>query len=250
MLGRIRSGFFPPKCRHTMSSFVKFLLSLIGLLIVAVAVAWIMGGESKKNSTRISIEAPPLDVFLYLVEGTQISKWAAGVESVGTFHGEAKPQDRVVIEDGKQVVWRDSVLRFQYGEMLSIQSKNLGIIRTLVFQLEENELGGTNVDYRVVESAAGLERFLFPLKASMKRTVMVDEMNRLRDLVESEVDFEPGERSQRPVAASSDSNDNADPSQANGATDGSSSVVPLGGATEDPAMPEKRKFESLFSTGR
>ena len=55
-----------------MSFLSKFFVFLIALAVFAVVCAWIMGGESQKNSTRISIKAKPNSVFEYLIDDEKI----------------------------------------------------------------------------------------------------------------------------------------------------------------------------------
>ena len=229
---------------------LKFMLFLIGLLVIVAAAIWIMGGESKKNSTRITIKASPAVVFRYLVESDEIRRWGAGVKTVGSFSGEeTETQTRIVETGGSQETWEDKVLRFQQDQMLSIKSKKFGLVRTRVFQLEKNSLGGTDVDYRITDSVSGVERFLFPFKANIKRTTMVDEMTQLRDLVESEneppaeYEVEPVEESTSPLAPNSDQGNNGSGSPVAGTVAGGSSSQ---GSSVDQS---KRGYESLFGTG-
>ncbi len=244
-----------------MSFFSRFLVFLLGLAVLAVVAAWIMGGEAVKNSTRISIKARPSIVFRYLTDGEKVKQWAKDIVSVGSFESEdSLYQERVVRGESEDSIWEDSVLRFQAGETLSIQSRNGGLTKTLVFNLEENELGGTNVDYRLTESASGVEQFMFSFKENNARTIMGDEMARLKSLIESEVDPKEEadiESDESPVVASSNSDDNGDSDEASQASSSPSdsskiSVVDqvLGSEYSKENLPnEKRKFESLFGTG-
>jgi len=249
-----------------MSFFSKLLAFLVGLAVLAAAAAWIMGGESAKSSTRISIDASPGDVFRYLVRGEKIKQWADGVVSAGTFSGEdsAGPEARVVLDEGKEVVWQDSIMRFQTGESVSIQSRKSGLTRTYVFQLEENDLGGTNIQYRLTESASGLERFMFPFEdRENARNDMATEMTKLKALVESEVEAGSVSRSEEeeesPVVQSQTSGNNDSADQATAQTSATSSpgtsaidqvLGPVYGNGRDKKPEDgKRNFESLFGTG-
>lgn len=246
--------FFP---NQTMSLPTKFLLSLIALLAIVAAAVWIMGGESKKNSTQVSVAASPAVVFRYLTDSDEIRKWGIGIKTVGSFSGDkAEPQSRVVESGGGESTWNDSVLRFQQDQMLSIQSTKLGLVRTLVFQLDENDLGGTNVDYRISESAAGVERFLFPFKATVNRTTMVDEMIRLRDLIESENDppaaKEESQDSAQALDGDSPEGDNSPLETGEVRSPGagnSADAAPESTSTSATSEEPKRMYESLFATG-
>jgi uncharacterized protein YndB with AHSA1/START domain len=253
-----------------MTFFSKLLAFLIALAVIAVAAAWIMGGESSKSSTRISIDASPEDVFRYLVDGEKIKVWGSDVVSAETFEGDDPTlgsKSRVVMQDGQQVVWEDTVMRFQTGEAVSIQSKKAGYTKTYVFQLEENDLGGTNVQYRQTQSAGGLERLMFPFQDRKNlKNDMAAEMTKLKNLVESEVD-PPGSRSNdeeedemgSPVVGSQGNGDNDSSTETSGEDSGpESSAVSIvdqvlgpvyDNRKENKPVDGKRNFESLFGTG-
>ena len=177
-----------------MPFFSKLLIFFLGLAVFAVVAAWIMGGASSKSSTRISIEASPTDVFRYLTDGEKIPQWAKDVVSAPTYTDDeqAGSIERVVSTVGKEGTWEDSIMRFKVGEAISIQSKKDGLTNVYVFQLERNDLGGTNVEYRMTQSASGLNQFSFAFEDRENvRTEMGTEMTKLKQLVESEVDFDP-----------------------------------------------------------
>lgn len=251
-----------------MSFFSKFFVFLIGLAIFAAVAAWIMGGESEKQSTRISIEASPNSVFRYLIEEEKIKAWASDIVSAGPYKEEEDEEgsgfetlERVVTEEGEQTTWEDKIMRFQRGEALSIQSRRGGITQTTVFQLERNDIGGTNLLYRVIKSASGLDQFLFSFKKKDSKTKMATEMSRLKKLVESEVELGSDDYSvegDAPVVAGSDSDNNASsdmlvPANSSTQSDSPSVIDQVLGPT-DPipkgkAEDGQRNFESLFGTG-
>ena len=251
-----------------MSFLPKFLVFLVGLAIFAAVCAWIMGGESEKQSTRISIEASSGSVFRYLVEEEKIKQWA-NVVSAGPYTEEAnegsefETLERVVMEEGKQIVWEDSIMRFQRGESISIQSRNGGLTNTIVFQLEKNDIGGTNLLYRVIKSASGLDQFTFPLRKKDSKMQMATEMTKLKKLIESEVesgsyDAEYERQDDKSLVDAESDADNNTPemsasTNASVGSDGPSVVDQvLGPADSDPTGVQKdgeRNFESLFGTG-
>lgn len=243
-----------------MSPISKFLAFLLALAVLAATAAWIMGGESSKSSTRISIEASPNQVFRYLINGEKIKQWGRDVVSAGPFEDSSGTIERILSAEGGDEFWKDSVLRFTPGESLSIQSRKGGLTKTYVFQLEENDLGGTNVQYRLTKSASGLEQFLFALENHDNvRPEMAAEMTRLKDLVESEVELEPDSDESVPVVENSPNDDNAVSNEAvatGRAESVGTSVVdqvlgPVYGNSNEDEKPQdgKRNFESLFGTG-
>jgi hypothetical protein len=133
-----------------------------------------------------------------------------------------------------------------------------------VFQLEENEIGGTTVQYRLTRSAAGLDRLLFPFEEDRSETKMAAEMTKLKTLIESEVD--PSDMSMPegsieegvPVDGLSEGSDNAAAEtevQPRPVAMGAESIVDrvMGPAEPGPEMKRpisERNFESLFGTGR
>ncbi len=257
-----------------MSFMGKFFVFLFGLAVLAVVGAWIMGGESVKHSTSISIDASPTSVFRYLTDGEKIKQWASDIVSIGSFSDdvELRTQKRVVREDGKEVVWEDSLIRFQNGKpeaatqpdedlgcVVSIQSRKGGLTRTYVYQLEKNEIGGTDLTYRLTRSASGVDKFFFPFKEDDSDVKMATEMTRLKKLIESEVD--PSDM-RKPETIEDDAPlDGSDATSDNGSQlNLDPSVEPISmedDPVQSPATPEpvkkqalsERNFESLFGTG-
>jgi len=254
-----------------MSFLSKFFIFLIGLAVLATASAWIMGGESQKNSTRISINATPNSVFQYLVDDDKIRNWGSDLVSAGPYKDDDgensafETLERVVLKNGEESVWQESIMRYQRGEALSIQSRKGGLTKTFVFKLEENDLGGTDVLYRTIKSASGLEKFIFPFQEKESSTQLETELESLKKLVESEVEpgFEPeteAEDSQgSPVVVDSSSDNNTDPAMPvpDSIPDESDKpsvidqVLGEAGAKEPDDKPKdgERNFEKLFGTG-
>lgn len=244
-----------------MPFLAKFLLFIFGFAVFAAIGAWIMGGESTKHSTSITVDASPDTVFGYLIDGEKVKQWGSDVVSAGTFSEGSTNQERVTRGEKGDVVWTDSLMRFQSGDdgkALSIQSRNGGLTRTYVFQLEENEIGGTNVLYRLTRSAGGLDRFLFSFQEDDSDTRMAEEMTRLKSLIESEVD--PSDM-KTPDASGEDEvplvalsgNGNNEPEAISKSGDGSLKDEVVGPTVPEPEkkLPlSERKFESLFGTGR
>jgi len=252
-----------------MSFFSKFFVFLIGLAVLAVVCAWIMGGESQKNSTRISIDASPNSVFRYLVDDEKITNWSNDLVSAGPYKNDEGSEpvtvERIVSENGNESVWQDSIMRYKLGESLSIQSRKGGLTKTTVFQLEENDLGGTNVLYRTIKSASGLEQLTFSFHEKTSKAQLDSEMKNLKKLIESEV--EPGSDDDSEFAAedsapvvvdsSTDNNESSEmpvPDNASASSDGPSVIDRVLGTVYSDGSGEKpkdgeRNFESLFGTG-
>lgn len=152
-------------------------------------------------------------------------------------------------------------MRYQRGEALSIQSRKGGLTKTYVFKLEENDLGGTDILYRTIKSASGLDQFIFPFHEKESSSQLVTEMESLKKLVESEVEpgFEPEDSQDSPVVVDSSSDNNASPAMAvpdsiPEESDGPSvidQVLGEAGAKKPDDKPKdgERNFESLFGTG-
>ncbi len=242
----------------------KFFIFLIGLAVFAVVGAWILGGKPAKHSTSITIDVSPFSVFQYLTEGEKIKEWGSNIVSVGSFDEQTEEgknlQKRVVQAEEREVVWEDSVLRFKVGESFSVQSHSGGLKRTYVFQLEENDIGGTNVRYRQTRSAGGLDQFTFWFQEDDCSKEMVAEMSRLKELIENEVDpnemiVMPSSTEEAPLVASMSNGNNGDaeatPLQPVESEDEADRALQ---AQSQPAKSSQslyeRKFESLFGTGR
>jgi uncharacterized protein YndB with AHSA1/START domain len=267
----------------------KFLITMSTLCVLVVVGAWIMGGETGKYSTSISIDASPADVFPYLTDGEKISQWASDVVSVDSFdRDDSVIRKRVVQEEDETVTWEDSVLRFQDGTenenetekeerekeySISIQSKNGGFTNTYFFHLKTNELERTNLEYRVTQTASGIDRFFFPFREDDTKAKITAEVTKLKSMIESEVepmraensdlesdsmDDELGD-SEPPVASDAD-NVNNTPAADFSITEMKGDVSPVETPVVKPLTEDEiekpfvalkdRRFESLFATGR
>lgn len=257
-------------------SFLTKIISFLALLtIVSIACIWIAGGASTKHVTRITIDAGRGQVFPYLTDGEKISKWAKGVIEVGSFdNGEDaddadreppnKAQRRVVTEHGKQVEYEDTVMRYTFPKSFSIQSTNSNVTQTTVFQLQENEVRGTNVEYRLTRSANGIGRMFFPFEKDGFDDRMISEMRKLKEVIESEVEYDPSVEDETEVAGAESAADaeveSSQDSDGSGSSLGFSDAESSQTLEAKPAASERddaepkpadaeRNFESLFGTG-
>ena len=260
-----------------MTFMTKFVIAIFTLCVFAAVSMWIIGGETGKYSTSISIEASPGEIFQYLTESEKIVRWADVVRVDSFSEDESVSRSRVTRdEDNSETVWEDSLLRYSPGEnqfkdhAISIRSVDGGNINTYFFQLRMNELYGTNLEYRVTQSARGLDRFLFPFRKDTTKSRITTEITKLKSLIESEV--EPVDPSEIPdpaeEAGSSEGESVAgvDPKDEDNVGSGSpveataTELAPVskpdgeGVFKSAPATPEKetekkRDFNSLFGTG-
>jgi hypothetical protein len=172
-------------------SFVSKFLMFTGLLLVVSTICiWIAGGETTKHSTTITIDAVKEQIFPYLTESERIKRWAKDVVEVGSFTQEGPTvQERTIRdESGNMVVVSDELMRFQSPESFSFKSTSNGITQTFVFQLDDNEVDGTNLEYRSARSAVGIGRMFFPFASDNTDSRMVSEMRKLKEIVESDVE--------------------------------------------------------------
>lgn len=264
-----------------MTFMSKFIIAMCTLCVLVVVSAWIMGGETGKYSTSISIDASPDDVFPYLTDGEKINKWASDVVSVDSFdEDDSVIRKRVVRQEDENVLWEDSILRFQTAVedddekndfSISIQSRNGGFTNTYFFYLKDNEVSGTNLEYRVTQSASGIDRFFFSFREDDTKAKITAEVTKLKSIVESEVEprledleSDPMDQEQSdfqsPTAGESKidtSTPTVNFSAAEMPSDVSAAEIQSISALDEPLIEEARsvqlkdrRFESLFATGR
>lgn len=260
-----------------MTFMTKFVIAICTLCVFAAVSAWIMGGETGKYSTSISIDASPGDVFIYLTESEKIAQWADVVRVDSFNEDESISRHRVTRnEDASETIWEDSLLRYSPGEhefedhAISIQSIDGGNVNTYFFQLTMNDLNGTNIEYRVTQSARGLDRFFFPFRQDTTKSRITSEITKLKSLVESEV--EPVDPSEIPVPAEESETSEGDTVAGDDTESNNATATKLPNVTSEPELApvskpddggvfksapkktpenetEKRDFKSLFGTG-
>lgn len=177
-----------------MSRLTRFLLFLVVTTLVATAGLWILGGKKTDFSTSISIAAHPSQIFPYLTQPEQLKQWMTGLEQVdeilpipkGEYAPVADTHRTLVDPSGRLSQFRDTVIRFTPDELISVQSTNSLIVLTSIFQLEIKAPRQTSITYQVKSMPVGLGRLLAPLRTSDLQKQIVDDVRRLKELVERE----------------------------------------------------------------
>jgi uncharacterized membrane protein len=171
----------------------KLLLFAVLALLVSGAGLWISGGKKGEYSTSLVVDAHPSQVFPYLTDSERIKQWMNELTQIEEL---IPPQDdeglpvptkitsRVMVENGKNVVYQDEVIRFSKDKMISIQSSNDAKVITFIFLIEPHKKLKTKVDYRIKESNIGTGRIFAPLRKSTWQAKIEDDLQRLKELIE------------------------------------------------------------------
>ena len=222
-----------------MSLLLRVTLFLMFLAIAGVAAIWIIGGETKKHSMKITLEAHRLEVFNWLAENEKIKKWNPDLVEVSSYASEGGDSSKRIVkgEDG-DAEFEDTVIRFDEGNTLSIRSTSRDMVVTQVFHLKQSEASNgnlqlTDLEYRVNRSLTGLGRFLTQLEGDKDfEARMKKQMRQLKKLIKKEGSSfaAPEEGSDNPLAEIDD-------------------TPPPNENDNDPNQPKKRDFKRLFETG-
>jgi uncharacterized protein YndB with AHSA1/START domain len=172
----------------------RVLSTLLILLLIAAAALWIMGGAKKENDTSLEFDATPEQIWPYLTEPDRIRQWFSGLVSIDPIEAPSDdpaapapaPIRRVLqTADGDRVEYKDQILRFTPGQMLSLRSRSSGGTLTWVYQLEAMVDDRANVTFRVVQSASGLARLLAPLTEDVSLKQIEIDIRQLKQVVEA-----------------------------------------------------------------
>lgn len=239
-----------------MSFPIKFLLSLLLLAAIAIAGLGIVGSKSVKHSTQITINAHGSDVFEWLVESEKIREWAPEIIDVASFESEDQEESvRTIQIDETELSYEDKVLRYDHGEMVSVRSTGRDLVQTQVFQLEPNDLGGTNLEFRLTRTSKGLGRFLVPFREDDSSKTMKRQMRKLKKLIEKQRDgMLVGDSQSRTVTSVSSPPEVSGDGEQVGNSQASDSQ-PARTAIKPPVKKvdveanRQRTFRSLFGTG-
>ena len=226
---------------------------------IAVAGIGIVGSKAAKHSTQITINAHPSDVFDWLVESHKIREWAPEIKVVASFESEDQEESVRTVqgenEGAREFSFTDKVLRYDYGEMISVRSTSRDVVQTQVFQLDSNDLGGTNLEFRFTRSPTGLGRFLMPFRGDESAKAMKRQMRKLKKLVEKQegmvlaVDNESTTQTtvSNPPEVSGGGDEEDVKSEDDAPPAGTATMVPM--KEVDVEANRKRNFRSLFGTG-
>jgi len=227
-----------------MSFLSRVFLFLLFLAITGAAAAWIIGGEVKKHSMEITIEAHRLEVFKWLIESNKIKKWSVDLVDVDSYESENSESKRIIKSDDKEIEFTDRVIRFDEGAALSVQSTSRDVVITQVFHLTQNSSSNgnlqlTDLEYRVNRTLTAPGRFLTSLESDKDfEDRMKKQMRQLKKLIKKEgSSFVPADPD--PIDQGSD--------QPFTGIDDSPPIESENG--NEPNRPKKRDFKRLFETG-
>ena len=237
-----------------MSNITKVLILLgIGLFLAAASI-WFIGGKKKEYDVRATIKAQPYQLFPYLADPELKKKWMEGLieETVRIptvneeeptepeIEGMIKEESElatVFIIDGEQVNFNGRVIRYAKDEVVAYKYRSEEMNRTAFFRLK-GKGNETQLEYRRIVQLDGVKRFMSVFGDDNNRNVITEEIKRLTQLVESEVDNTiPDPNANRSTVGAesedteSDKTDNSTGSQTNLTSEGS------GGSTGESESP-------------
>lgn len=137
-------------------------------------------------TASIEIEAPPAQVFPFLVDPERLRLWVGGfVESQPLTTGEVGVGTRsvdVFSEQGRQIRMETEILTFEPGRLLEIAIATPGMKAVSEYRLEG--VARTLVTHRQVLAFRGLVRLMAPFVGGSLRRRMAADLGRLKWAVE------------------------------------------------------------------
>lgn len=186
-----------------MSNLTKVLILLgIGLFLAAASI-WFIGGKKKDYDARATIKARPYQLFPYLVEPEQKQRWMTGlieesIEIPVTEESNPSEAEELAVKentnlisvfdiDGVQVRFDGQVIRFASNDVAAFRYRSDEMKRTAFFRLKAKG-DETQLEYQRIVQLSGMSRFLSVFKDDNNLQEISDEIKRLTELVEGEVD--------------------------------------------------------------
>ncbi|MFK7766329.1 MAG: SRPBCC family protein [Mariniblastus sp.] len=177
-----------------MNTSTKIGLWILIITVVGTAALWMIGGKQGEYLSSLTIDAPPEAVFPFLVEPVHLKKWKSGLIEVAKYEKPeendllgpplAQKTERIISINGKDVRFKDQVIRYDLNKSLSVQSTNAMKVSTEIFKLAP--VGDkTQLSYRITVDNRGWGRILGPLQSDPTKSRIDTDIRQLKDLVEA-----------------------------------------------------------------
>lgn len=168
------------------------------ILIAAIAatVLYLMGGQTHKFETEVTIAAPPDLVFAYLTESDKIRAWMPNIESIEPLtdegHKEGAKARIIINEHGTQFELTDQVLRtVPNEELLTLASSDMFQTRSS-YKLTKESIGetnntldsGTRLSATVSVTHKSYYRVIAPFLNTQMKPQLLADLIRLQEVVE------------------------------------------------------------------
>ena len=174
---------------------------LLGIgLLLAIASIWFIGGKKKEYNLTTTINARPQQLFPYLVESELKKRWLTSIvnEELVASTADVEADREPVFEENREInsliningetlEFKSQVIRYQQDQTLSIKSQNEDLVLTHFFRLKPKG-NSTELVYRKIMKLNGLGRLLAVFEEDVNQAVLEQEVSRLAQIVESEVD--------------------------------------------------------------
>jgi hypothetical protein len=190
------------------------MLLAIGVIIATVSI-WLIGGKQRDYRIAIRVEAQPHQLFPYLVQPDLKKRWNPDLISQTIVSSDTTIKEGVElltrrVLNNKEIESRDQFIRFQRDTLVSINSNSDDFFCSSYYKLNPID-NDTEVVCQRVLNYKGLRRFFAVLNEDTMQEQLEDEMRRLVETVEKEVDNSIP--NPNPVKPKDDSSDESDKSK-------------------------------------
>jgi uncharacterized protein YndB with AHSA1/START domain len=137
-------------------------------------------------TNSVVVRRPPADVFAFLADGENNSRWRPGVIDIRRKSGEGKGtvyEQGVKGPFGRRVAADYEVTDFEPGRRLGFRAIAGPVRPEGSYELEEAD-GGTRVTFTLRLTPQGFSRLMAPMVARTMRSE-VDQLDRLREVLEA-----------------------------------------------------------------
>ncbi|HEX4128956.1 MAG TPA: SRPBCC family protein [Pirellulales bacterium] len=172
-----------------MKRLIRVLAVLLGLLLVAMAVLWFIGGRTYGNLAQVTISAPRATVFTYLTDPAKLKHWVDGVVAIEPLTSERQTvgaRSKIVVEEhGSRFEMNDEVIRYEPSEYLEVRITSPMFGASNMYWLTD-EQGKTHVKNVMRTDYQGVARVFAPLMKGAVQQKLDADLQRLKKLVESQ----------------------------------------------------------------
>lgn len=166
---------------------LKIGLVVLGFLLIATGVLYIIGGQTAVYRADIEIDAPPETVFSYLTEIDLLLQWMDGVTEIKplTEGGHrVGARARVTIHEGEAAfVMEDELLRSEPSELLQVRLTSSAFVILSTYTLHTHG-DKTHLSQELRADYKGFIRLFAPFASGEATRKMNDDFGRLKRLIE------------------------------------------------------------------
>lgn len=177
---------------RAMNPTIKYVLSILMIIVIGVCGIWMAGGKKLKYSTSLTINAPADVVFSFVKDTKVSSQWISGlvdVEPMPNFDvdendGVGKRFKFGIESDGSRVDFVNEILRYEENQKYSSRATSRLFTQLSVIDLNDKEDGTTYVTYRIKQTNRQLGRLLKAFSSPPLKEKIQNDVRRLKELSE------------------------------------------------------------------